>query len=94
MASWLTERRLTQVTTRLRSLRDELAQVDEQLDVFADDADNTAIRALVSETPGAEFEANDARKHHAAMQRHRDHLVAKITELEARQDELLDKLGS
>lgn len=94
MAAWLTERRLTQVATRLRSLRDELAQIDEQLDVFADDADNTAIRALVSETPGAEVEANDARKHHDAMARHRAHVAAKIAELEQRQDELLDKLGA
>lgn len=94
MAAWLNERRLTQVASRLRSLREELAQIDEQLDVFADDADNTAIRALVSETPGAEFEANDARKHHEAMARHRAHVVAKIAELEQRQDELLDKLGS
>lgn len=93
MAAWLAERRLTQVSTRLRALRDELSMIDEQLDVFADDADNQAIRALVSETPGAQFEANDARKHHEAMQRHRAHVVDKIAELERRQDELLDQLA-
>lgn len=92
MAAWLVERRLTQVATRLRSLRDELAMIDEQLEVFAADADDHAIRALVSETPGAAFEANDARKHADAMHRHRDHVAAKITELEQRQDELLDRL--
>lgn len=89
----MTERRLTQLSARLRSLRDELAMIDEQLDVFADDADNSAIRALVSETPGAELEANDARKHRDAMQRHRAHVAAKIAELERRQDELLDQLS-
>ncbi len=94
MAAWLVERRLSQVATRLRELRDELSMIDEQLDVIADDADNQAIRALVSETPGAEFEANDARKHADAMARHRNHVVTKIAELEVRQDELLDKLSA
>jgi chromosome segregation ATPase len=94
MAAWLVERRLSQVSDRLKSLREELAMVDEQVEVFADDADNTAIRALVSETPGAEFEANDARKHADAMKKHRAHIVAKIAELEQRQDELLDKLSA
>ena len=92
MAAWLVERRLTQVASRLKSLRDELSMIDEQLDHLATDADDQAIRALVSETPGAALEANDARKHADAMARHRDHIVAAIAELEQRQDELLDKL--
>ena len=92
MGNWLVERRLSQNVTRLKSLRAELSQLDEQFDVFASDADDTAIRALVAETPGAAFEANDARKHADAMARHRDHIAATIAELEQRQDELLDKL--
>ena len=92
--SWLVERRLSQNVARLKSLRAELAQIDEQLDVFAADADDTAIRALVSETPGAAFEANDARKHADAMAKHRRHVVETIEELERKQDELLDKLSS
>ena len=82
MAAWLVERRLSQIAVRLKSLRDELAMIDEQLDHFASDADDLAIRALVSETPGAAFDANDARKHADAMSRHRDHVVSTITELE------------
>jgi uncharacterized coiled-coil DUF342 family protein len=92
MAGWIVRRRLAQVSTRLRELRGELAIVDEQLAVFVDDAENQEIRALVSETPGAAFEANDARKHADAMRRHRDHVANKIDELEQRQDELLDSL--
>ena len=92
MGTWLTERRLTQVAARLRSLRAELAMIDEQRVQFADDADELSLRALVSETPGAVFESNDARKHADAMARHRDHVVKTIHELEQRQDELLDKL--
>ena len=94
MAAWLVERRLTQVSTRLRELRDELAMIDEQVAHFDADADDSAIRALVSETPGAVFESNDARKHADAMSRHRQHVVETIRELERKQDELLDKLTS
>jgi 3-deoxy-D-manno-octulosonate 8-phosphate phosphatase KdsC-like HAD superfamily phosphatase len=94
MAAWRTERRLTQVAARLRALRNELAIVDEQLAQLGDDADDLAIRALVSETPAASFESNDARKHVDAMRRHREHVVAQIAELELRQDELLDRMTS
>ena len=93
MAAWLVERRLSQTATRLRSLRDELAMIDEQLRALADEADDLALRALVSETPFASFESNDARKHADTMQRHRQHVVDEIASLEARQDALLDKLS-
>ncbi len=92
MGSWLIERRLSQNVARLKSLRGELAQIDEQFDVFTSDADATALRALVAETPGAAYEANDARKHAEAMARHRQHVIDTIRELERKQDELLDKL--
>lgn len=92
MASWLIKRRLTQNTARIASLRAELRQIDEQLEHFASDADDSAIRALVSETPGAAQEASEARKHADAMARHREHVVDTIRDLEARQDELLDRL--
>ena len=93
MAAWMVERRLTQVSTRLRALREELAMIDEQLEVVASEAEDHEIRALVSETPAAAFDANDARKHADAMRRHRAHVVKTITDLEQRQDELLDKMG-
>jgi hypothetical protein len=92
MASWLIKRRLSQNSARLVSLRAELRQLDEQLDHFRSDADDSAIRALVSETPGAAHEATDARKHADAMERHRQHVIDTIRELEAKQDELLDRL--
>lgn len=89
----MTERRLTQNSARLKQLRAELAELDEQVAVFADDAADSELRALMSETPGAAHEANDARKHAAAMERHRQHVRDQIAELEARQDQLLDKLS-
>ena len=60
--------------------------------MFSSDADDQELRALVSETPGAQHEANEARKHAEAMRRHRQYVVDSIAELERRQDELLDQL--
>ena len=94
MGSWRTERRLTQVASRLRALRAELAVIDEQLTQLVDEADDLALRALVAETPSANHESNDARKHADAMRRHREHVRAEIAELEVRQDELLDRLSA
>lgn len=92
MAAWLTQRKLSQNAARLKQLRVELKQLDEQVMHFRSDADDTALRALVSETPGASQEANEARKHASALDRHRQHVVDEIARLEARQDELLDRL--
>ena len=94
MGSWRTERRLTQVATRLRSLREELAIIDEQLAQLISESDDLALRAMMSETPSANHESNDARKHADAMRRHREHVVAEIVELEVRQDQLLDRLSA
>ena len=85
---------MTQVATRLRTLREELAIIDEQLAQLADEADDLALRALMAETPSANHESNDARKHVDAMRRHREHVVAEIAELEVRQDQLLDRLSA
>ena len=93
MGSFLVQRRLSQNATRLKSLRAELAQIDEQLWVVRADADDEALRSLVSETPDASRTANEARKHADALQRHRDHVAGSIVELERRQDELLDRLS-
>jgi hypothetical protein len=92
MGNWLVERRLSQVSVRLKSLRSELAVIDEQMAHLADDADDQAIRALVSETAGASYEARDARRHVEALAKHRAHVVEEIASLEVRQDELLDRL--
>jgi chromosome segregation ATPase len=92
MAKWLVERRLSGVGHRLRSLREELAVIDEQLAQLDDEADDARIRSLVSETPLAEREHHEAERHAAAMAARRREVLASITELEQRQDALLDEL--
>jgi len=92
MSRSLVERRLSEVSARLRSLRDELAVTEEQLAFLADQADDARLRSLVSETPLAGREHEEAQRHADAMQRHRAELLESIARLEATQDELLDRL--
>ena len=85
-------RSLTQVSARLKELRAELVIADEQLQFLAEQADDSRLRALVSETPLAEHEHAENQKHADAMARHRADVAASIAELEKKQDELLDRL--
>ena len=87
------ERRIRETGVRLRRLREELAVVDEQLGHLNDDAEDKALRSLVSETSGAGVEYREARLHAEAMRRHRAQVQSSILELEVKQDELLDKMN-
>ena len=94
VGSWLVERRLAQTSVRLREAREKIRVADEQLDAMADEASHHELRALVSETPDASYEYRQAKAHADAMKRHRDDLLTLVTELEQRQDDLLDKLSN
>ncbi|MDQ4091464.1 MAG: hypothetical protein M3163_14355 [Actinomycetota bacterium] len=92
MSRWLVERRLSESAERLKRLRTELAVVEEQLAFLADAAEETRLRALVSETPLADKEHHEAQKHADAMARHKADLITQIRDVERTQDELLDRL--
>ena len=94
MPRFLVERRLREVTTRLRSLREELALTDEQGGQFSDEAEDNRLRALVSETPLADHDVREAQRHADAWARRRAEVADSIRRLEARQDELLDRLSA
>ena len=85
------ERRLRQVSDRLRQLREELGVTDEQLEQLAGAEDDARLRALVSETPVAGEDHRQAARHADAMRRHREHVREEIERLERSQDELLDQ---
>src|SRR5690606_35065330 len=57
-------------------------------------ADDSRIRAMVSETPLADEEHREAERTSSAMARHRQALIETIARLEAEQDELLDQLSA
>jgi hypothetical protein len=92
MSRSMVERRLAQVGERLKQLRAELSITDEQLVALVDEADDTRLRALVSETPLAEAEHRDAQRHVDTLARHRASVQSAIEQLESTQDELLDRL--
>ena len=94
MSRVLIERRLFDVAQRLKKAREELAVIEEQLAVFNDAADEARIRSLVSETPLAHREYNEAQRHADAMERSRRAVQAEVEELQTAQDELLDRLVS
>ena len=92
MSRKVIERRLTDVHRRLQRAREELRVIEEQLAALADAADETRLRALVSETPLSEVEHRDAQRHADAMARSRASVLQSIAELERSQDALLDRL--
>lgn len=88
----MVQHRLKKSGQRLRSLREELRVIDEQLVHLGEDAADAELRALVSETPQG-TEPREARGQVDAMARHRAHVVAEIHRLEVLQDQLLDELN-
>jgi hypothetical protein len=94
MSRSILQRRLVDVSERLKRIRAELAVTEEQLVFLEEEADDVRLRALVAETPLADVEARDARRHADALARHRDALRKNVRELEAEQDQLLDRISA
>ncbi len=86
------ERRLSDAHQQLVKARADLAVLDEQLLVVNEIAEDTELRAVVSETPVASRDHREASRSAAALLQTRTALADRITELERRQDELLDRL--
>jgi hypothetical protein len=93
MSRTLLQRRLIDVSDRLKRLRAELAVSDEQVAFFESEADDARLRSLVSETPLADAEAREVRRHADAQGRQREALRRAIRELETEQDALLDRMA-
>ena len=94
MSRSILQRRLVDVSDRLKRMRGELAVTEEQLVFLEEEAEDARLRALVAETPLADVEARDARRHTDAMARHRDALRLAVVELEREQDALLDRISA
>jgi hypothetical protein len=94
MTRTILQRRLVDVSDRLKRLRAERSVTEEQLVFLENEAEEARLRALVAETPLTDAEARDARRHADAIARHRDALVLSIAELEREQDALLDRMSA
>jgi hypothetical protein len=89
------EKTLSQIGDRLKSAREELRIVEEQLLFQMDVLEEAKTRMLVSETPLADREFRVARDDHERLLRQREDFQTEIAELQAEQDRLLDRmLGS
>ncbi len=86
------ERRLLDLSGRIKAATTELAVTDEQLDFLEEEAESARLRAIVAETPMEVATANEAQKHVDALRRHREALATSIASLRTEQDELLDRL--
>jgi len=88
------ERRLADVGKRLKALRTDLSVAEQSLMQVDYEADDARLRSLVSETPVAQKEHEQARRQVEVTRRNRDELKAEIAKLEQRQDELLDEFNA
>lgn len=88
------EKKLTAVSRELRTLREELGVVEEQLIQVSDEAEDSRLRSLVSETPLAAEEQRESAKAVAAVKRDRDAKLKRLQGLEQKQDVLLDRLSA
>ena len=94
MSQSILQRRLVDVSERLKRIRAELAVTEEQVVFLEEQAEDVRLRALVAETPLADVEARDARRHADTQAQHRDSLRATVRELETEQDSLLDRISA
>lgn len=92
MGQRLLQRRLASTSSRIRELEIELRVVEDQKAQLVDDADDLSLRALVSETPGAEFEYRQAKKHADVLVKRHSDIKNEIAELRQRLDQLLDRM--
>lgn len=90
----LLQRRLVDVSERLKRLRADFNVGAEQLVFMEDDAEDKRLRSLIAETPIAEFEAREATRHSSALAQFQSDLARSIRELELEQDSLLDRLAA
>jgi hypothetical protein len=94
MSQSILQRRLVDVSERLKRIRAELAVTEEQVLFLEEEAERQRLRALVAETPIADVEARDARRHADLLAQHRDSLRATVRELMGEQDLLLDRISA
>jgi len=94
MSQSILQRRLVDVSERLKRMRAELAATEEQLVFLEEQAEEVRLRALMAETPLADVEARDARRHADAFERQRNSLRSTVGELEREQDSLLDRISA
>ena len=86
------EKSLAEINERLVKAREELHIAEEQLLFQMDVVEEAKTRAIVSETPLADREHQEAQADLGRMTKARDEARERITELKKEQDKLLDRM--
>lgn len=85
--------RLVDTSNQLKRLQVDRQVTEEQLSHLDHEAEDARIRSLVSETPIADKEYREARKHAESMRRHLLELELEISKVENLQNKLLDQIS-
>ena len=88
------EKRLVEISRRIKKEKEDLLVAEEQLISLIDDADEARIRSLVSETAISDNDRRDSARQSENMEKYCQKIRNEIQRLEEIQDELLDKLNT
>lgn len=86
------QKSLSEIGERLARAKADLKIVEEQLLFQMDVVEETKNRAVVSETPLADREHQEAQADYRRLERQRADVQADISELQREQDKLLDRM--
>jgi chromosome segregation ATPase len=82
-------RRLQDIQRRIAVARDEIKVLDEQLAVWTDAFEDARLRSLMSETPQADHELADVRRHYDVARRERERREVELRAMVEERDKML-----
>ncbi|MDP6323442.1 MAG: hypothetical protein QGF06_05900 [Acidimicrobiales bacterium] len=88
------EKRLMEISRRIKQQKEDLLVAEEQLISLSSDADEARIRSLVSETAISDNDRRDSVRQSENMQKYCHKIRNEIQRLEEIQDALLDKMNT
>ena len=88
------EKRLMEISRRIKQQKEDLLVAEEQLISLTSDADEARIRSLVSETAISDNDRRDSVRQSENMQKYCHKIRNEIQQLEEIQDALLDKMNT
>jgi outer membrane protein TolC len=89
VAAHRVERRLHDTQRKIAAARESYRILDEQLAVWADAFEDARLRSLMSETPQADHDLAEIRRHYDVARREHERQSAEIAEMILERDRLL-----
>jgi hypothetical protein len=82
-------KRIQDVQRRIAAARESYRILDEQFAVWSEAYEDARLRSLMSETPQADHELSEIRRHYEVAQRERERQNREIAEMVKERDRLL-----